>query len=188
MNDIRVHMPAAEVSPYAGFWRRVGAALIDAVILVVPYILLAQKTVISSDHASFIALQPTPGSALLLAAIYWAYKAGMEAASWRGTLGKRVMRLRVTDERGRRLSLLRATARSWISWGPMLAVATGMMGDILGLLALISCIVVAVTPRKQGAHDLLARCLVVRDGAAFEQTPATGPAMEPATRDEEELE
>jgi uncharacterized RDD family membrane protein YckC len=170
MNDIQVHMPTAEVSPYAGFWRRVGAALIDAAILVMPYILLAQKTVISGEHASFFALQPTPDSALLLAAIYWAYKAGMEAAPWRATLGKLAMRLRVTDERGRRVSVLRATARSWISWAPMLAAVAGVAGDILGLLALISCIVVAATPRKQGAHDLLARCLVVREGAAFEVT------------------
>ena len=180
MNPIRVHMPAAEVSPYAGFWRRVGAALIDAAILVMPYILLAQKTVISDAHTSFVALQPAPEMALLLAAIYWAYKVGMEASPWRGTLGKRAMRLRVTDERGRRLSVLRATARSWITWAPMLAAVAGVAGDILGLLALISCIVVALTPRKQGAHDLLARCLVVRERAAFE-TVAT-------TVDEEETE
>lgn len=178
MNDIRVHMPAAEVSPYAGFWRRVGAALIDAAILVIPYILLAQKTVISDGHASYFALQPAPGMAVLLAAIYWAYKVGLEASPWRATLGKLAMRLRVTDERGQRLSVLRATARSWITWGPMLMAAAGVAGDILGLLALISCIVVALTPRKQGAHDLLARTLVVRDGAAFDSAPQTAEEAE----------
>ena len=163
-------MPAAEITPYAGFWRRVGAAPIAAAILVIPDLLLARKTPISGTHASFFAPRPTPGSAPLLAALYRACKAGLQAAPWRGTLGKRAMRLRVADERGRRLSLLRATARSRISWAPLLAAVAGVAGDIPGLLAPISCIVVAVTPRKQGAHNLLARCLVTVATAGKEET------------------
>ena len=113
MSETRLHMPAETVSPYAGFWRRAGAGLIDTALFVVPYILLAEKTVIGSGHASFIALQPSPALSLALGAIYWAYKAGLEASPLRGTIGKRALRIRVCDETGRRLSLPRATARSW---------------------------------------------------------------------------
>ncbi len=172
MSETRLHMPAETVSPYAGFWRRAGAGLIDTALFVVPYILLAEKTVIGSGHASFIALQPSPALSLALGAIYWAYKAGLEASPLRGTIGKRALRIRVCDETGRRLSLPRATARSWIVWLPPPVGALGVVGDIVGLVALISCIVVAVTARKQGVHDMLARCLVVRDGAVFEAAPA----------------
>jgi hypothetical protein len=57
---------------------------------------------------------------------------------------------------------------------------TGFFG-LVGVIAVnVSCITVAFTARKQGWHDMMAKCLVVRKGATFEQGPP-GPPKPKAT-------
>ncbi len=65
------------------------------------------------------------------------------------TLGKRLMGLRVTDLEGEAISFARASLRHFakiLSLAPLMA----------GYLA------VAVTARRQGFHDKIAGCLVLR--------------------------
>lgn len=72
--------------PRAGFWRRFGAALIDSIILGIPYIVLTRI------------LDDALGSALSLG-IDVAYFAYLEGGASGQTLGKRALGIRVIDFR-----------------------------------------------------------------------------------------
>lgn len=86
----------------------------------------------------------------------WLYQAFLESSSWQGTIGKKVLGLRVTDMNGNRISFGRATGRYF-----------GMM--LSGMICFIGFVMVAFTEKKQGLHDLLAGTLVL-----------TGPALPPS--------
>ena len=141
---------------YGGFWIRVVAAIIDAIIL---------RVVVSPIRMIFGALGwagtmsgvPHFGLALfgggitLIAMIFasWLYEAFMESSSYQATLGKMIFGMKVTDLNGNRISFERATGRHFAKW---------LSGLILG----IGYIMVGFTERKQGLHDLLAGTLVRR--------------------------
>lgn len=79
----------------------------------------------------------------------WLYEALLTASSWQGTVGKRVLRLKVTDEAGSRISFGRATGR--------------FFAKILSQALLwIGFIMVAFTDRKRGLHDMIAGTLVMK--------------------------
>jgi uncharacterized RDD family membrane protein YckC len=79
----------------------------------------------------------------------WLYEALMESSSYQATLGKMIFGMKVTDLGGNRISFERATGRHF---------AKILSAMILG----IGYIMVGVTERKQGLHDLLAGTLVRR--------------------------
>jgi uncharacterized RDD family membrane protein YckC len=142
------------LTAYAGFWRRAVAASIDVAILLlllVPIILVVVMTFdVRADRLG-------PGDAVYWLAnilITWLYYAGLESGVRQATLGKRLMRLKVTDLDGEPISFGRATARHFAK----LVSAAPLM---IGFLA------AAVTARRQGFHDMIAGCLVVYapDGA-----------------------
>jgi len=141
---------------YGGFWIRVVAAIIDAIIL---------RVVVSPVSMIFGGLGlaggmtglPHRGLALLGGGVTfilllfgsWLYEAFMESSSYQATLGKMIFGMKVTDLYGNRISFGRATGRHFAKW----------------LSAMILCIgymMVGFTERKQGLHDLLAGTLVRR--------------------------
>ena len=90
----------------------------------------------------------------------WLYFAGLESSSKQATPGKMAMGIQVTDLNGHRISFGRATAR--------------YLGKILSsMILMIGYLMVLFTARKQGLHDLLAGCLVVRR-PAVQTWPAAG--------------
>ena len=78
-----------------------------------------------------------------------AYFAGLHASKWQGTIGKKILGLKVTDLKGNRISF-------WRAFGRYLA-----MSFLSGIL-LIGYIMAAFTEKKQGLHDLIAGTLVVK--------------------------
>jgi len=154
----------AAVSPgvvqYAGFWRRLGASVIDGLIIgaaqTVIQIILMVAGVIDLD-----ALEAGPDSAeyaRLMAVSYvlsgvmfviqMIYFALMESSSKQATLGKMVLGIVVTDVDGKRISLGRAIGRN--------------LGKIVSsIILLIGYFMIAFTQKKQGLHDIMAGCLVV---------------------------
>jgi uncharacterized RDD family membrane protein YckC len=120
---------------YAGFWIRVGAYVIDAVVLVLPALVL----------------RVTFGQAgsLVMVVVSWLYFATMESSGIQGTVGKALLGLEVTDRYGRRISFGRATGRYF---------AKVLSGLTLG----IGYLMVGLSSRKRGLHDLVAGTLVVR--------------------------
>lgn len=124
----------AAAPAYAGFWMRLGAYLIDIVVLFIPLFILALV-----PGVNFIAGLVGP----------WLYFALQESSERQATIGKRALNMYVTDLQGRRLTFGRATGRHF---GRLLCVLTLGIGYLM----------VAFTERKQGLHDMVAATLVWR--------------------------
>lgn len=137
--------------PYAGFWIRFGAYLIDAILLgIIGGIIggvFGGAMAASGDPGVF-----TGGSILLNLVsliIGIGYFAGMESSSWQATLGKKALGLVVTDVDGGRISLLNGVGRYFAK-------------ILSAVILLIGFIMVAFTDKKQGLHDLIAGTLVLK--------------------------
>ena len=134
---------------YAGFWKRLAAAFLDAIVTTVAGgligfglgILLA--VVGTRDPALFRGVGNIIG--ILLA---WLYFALMESSQTQGTLGKMALGIKVTDMSGRRIGFGKATGRHF---GKMISAAIFCIGFIM----------IGFTGKKQGLHDIMAGCLVV---------------------------
>ena len=140
---------------YGGFWRRVGAYLIDVILLaIVGSILggiLGFGTAVTMAPGAMpddvLLSQVMSANNLLSIALGIAYFAGMESSSFQATLGKKALGMVVTDLAGNRISLLRGIGRYF--------------AKILSAIILcIGFIMVAFTGKKQGLHDMLAGTLV----------------------------
>jgi uncharacterized RDD family membrane protein YckC len=94
------------------------------------------------------------------------YLAGYEASRRQGTVGKTFLRIRVTDEEGRRISALRAVARSLAKAALAYTLFVALIFAPLLLLALAAPLF--LTPRHQGLHDLAAGTFVLK-GAAVDE-------------------
>jgi uncharacterized RDD family membrane protein YckC len=144
----------------AGFWRRLGASAVDAIllagVLALQSLALLSLTVIgmtiATPNASKIEL---PAAQILIAVaivqliISWLYSALLISSAWRATLGKRLAGLEVTDLRGDPISFARATARY----------AAKRLTPLTFYFGFLMC---AVSARRQGLHDMIAGTLVVR--------------------------
>lgn len=169
------------LTDYAGFWKRVAAYILDALVLWIPNMLLsslfganeAAETYLQAKLAAgsdpqlalqaFDAYLHALGPALMAQTVVtWLYFAVCESSAWQGTLGKRALGIRVTDLTGGRISFMRATGRYF--------------GKLLSAFILcVGFLMVAWTQRKQGLHDLLAQTLVL-NGRPGEQPSAQSPS------------
>ena len=155
---------------YAGFWLRVGSAVIDAVLFIVPmsllFFLLPKEVseTLATDGSVTMTFYTTPIINLVFGLILWLYKTLLESSSIQATIGKRTLKLVVTDLNGERISFGKAAFRSWVVWLPWVA-SLPYVQMIVFLVALIACLVVGFTSKKQGLHDRMAKCLVLRSEA-----------------------
>ncbi len=134
---------------YAGFWRRVAAAVIDGIVLGFAGFILGffLGLLIVLTGAGQEALRIL--SNVLGIAIAWLYHAILESSSAQATLGKLAIGIKVTDLEGKRIGFGRASGRYF-----------GMM--VSALILFIGFIMVGFTRKKQGLHDIMAGCLVVK--------------------------
>lgn len=192
MNEVQINYEESTPSPYARFWRRVAASVIDALI-VLPVSVLALWFTLSVDHKTYGQSLIPPSYFILIGAFLLAYRTGFETSRYQGTPGKKIMDIIVTDLGGGPISFQAASIRSWVYWGGSVlalldivfgaSTAMGGMGFFLflGSIAItVSCVMVAFTDRQQGGHDIMADCLVVRKGARFEPPPPGSTPPEPA--------
>jgi uncharacterized RDD family membrane protein YckC len=157
--------------PYAGFWVRFVAIVIDGLILAIPqWIVLAivfslfggfaqlarmsemgktnDPRVVMALFAPLLFVFLVAG--LLIMVVQWLYFAGMESSGRQATFGKAAMSLRVTGLEGLRLSFGHATGRFFSKL-------------ISGLIPLgIGYIMAGFTAKKQALHDMIAGTLVLR--------------------------
>jgi len=135
---------------YGGFWLRVIAAIIDAVIVSAISAVLG----VLSAMALWV-----PGAFVTS----WLYEALMTASRHRATLGKLAVGLKVTDHAGHQLSFARSTGRYFAKYVSLVLLCIGF-------------IMVAFSERKRGLHDLLAGTLVLkRNSPPGGPISATGP-------------
>jgi uncharacterized RDD family membrane protein YckC len=138
--------------PYGGFWWRVLAYILDAIILQIATsiiggifgvgLALPLTGLGAGENAAFgMMMFGMIGASLV---INWLYFAIMEA-----TVGKLAVGVVVTDLRGERLTFARATGRYFAK-------------ILSSLILCIGYIMVAFTERKQGLHDIVASTLVYK--------------------------
>ena len=149
---------------YAGFWLRVVAFIIDAIVLSVVYLLLiipvydffAPDTVYEFAGPGTVVEQPallqwmvidfSQGILVLTGIVYYTI---MEASRFQATVGKMAMELRVTDGSGRRLTFSKSLLRN-------------VSKLLSSLLLMAGHIAMAFTKRKQALHDFIANALVMK--------------------------
>jgi len=153
--------------PYAGFWERFAAYLIDGVVLGIPFGLAVLVLIFLFGGFGMMLHRNAvdPGAAMALAAplimvfflgmlgfviLQWLYFAGMESSARQTTFGKSVMSMRVTNYEGQRISFGHATGRFFAK------IVSGMVPFAIGY------IMAAFTERKQALHDLIAGTLVLK--------------------------
>ena len=156
---------------YAGFLPRVAAAVIDFVLmtpLIVVLLFFTMPRVTQQDLAADTRLQKGADrsdaawhrflqqemqilGALALSTFIasWPYYTFLEASPTQGTIGKMMLRLKVTDLDGRRIGWGRANARYFGRWLSGLPYCAGYLFPLF-------------TAKKQALHDLMARCLVLK--------------------------
>lgn len=155
--EVIVREPRKTELRFAGFWRRVAATLIDALLFYVVFgVLFAVLSGVARGSASgsggggrSARLVIMNVMVIVVVVAAWIYSALLESSKSQATLGKKALGIKVTDAQGERISFGRATGRFWSKCVSAFAVGIGF------LLA-------AFTGKKQALHDLMARTLVVR--------------------------
>lgn len=157
----------SRIYPYAGFWRRAVALMIDSIILSIPAVLLyalimlsitlglasRQNALSQSGDASLAgALAVVGGTFFFQVAffvLFWLYFAFMESGKKQATFGKRVMGIKVVGANGERISFARATGRFFGKY-------------VSGLILNFGYCMAGFTKKRQALHDLMAETYVVQ--------------------------
>ena len=79
-----------------------------------------------------------------------AYYASLQSSKWQATIGKKLLKIKVTTMEGRRIGFIRATVRYIVMFG-------------LSSIFFIGYLLALFTQRRQALHDLIARTVVVKD-------------------------
>ena len=149
---------------YAGFWLRVGATAIDGIILIIVDVLIGLILYGTALHCGIVeqhiyqngewttgsVQQCTTSNGLLSFAYYWLYFTLLESSKWQATIGKKLLKLKVTDEAGAPIGFGKASVRYWSK-------------ILSGVILFIGFVMVGFTEKKQGLHDKIAKTLVVRN-------------------------
>jgi uncharacterized RDD family membrane protein YckC/Tfp pilus assembly major pilin PilA len=144
--------------PYAGFWRRAGAYLIDYSLVGFVLKLLAAAILTGPAGGGKAALY-----VLILAIGGCLYYALLESSDSQATLGKRTLGIKVTDLRGEQISFGRALGRVFAHALSSLIVGFGF-------------VMASFTERRQTLHDKIAGTLVVKREESPAEIAAAGPA------------
>jgi len=152
---------------YAGFWLRFAAYLIDSILLGLIFFPLGLGLGLimgatGNNQNPELMMGLNGGLNMVSLVVTWLYSSLLESSSWQGTVGKKLIGLRVTDLDGRRISFGRATGRHF--------------GKILsGLICLVGFIMAAFTEKHQALHDQLAGTLVLTGPATGDPYPEPPP-------------
>ncbi len=150
---------ASAVNVYGGFWRRVGASIIDSLILYAVTFVVILATAIGETGNEADSAAAGLWAVLASNVFAWLYSALLESSSRQATLGKMAFGIRVTDLNGQRLGFGRATGRHFGKW-------------ISGLTLGVGFVMAAFTQRRQALHDKIAGTLVVRKDTNAERLAA----------------
>ena len=153
-------------SPYAGFWLRFLAYIIDGIVLsiifgVVIMVAIAAigvgylRTIIEgiragSDEFAFTVMGDIFVAIVFIVLASWIYHAWMESSPYQGTLGNMALGLIVTDMNDQPITFARASGRFFAR----------IISNLIPLE--IGYIMAGFTEKKQALHDMIAGTLVLR--------------------------
>jgi uncharacterized RDD family membrane protein YckC len=132
---------------YGGFWIRLVAYIIDAIVLSIVAGVLAAILGVNLMEPDIERYDPTLN--LLSFVIGWLYFALMESSERGATLGKMALGLRVVTGNGQRLTFLNATGRYFAK-------------ILSAIILFIGFIMIGFTDKKRGLHDMIANTLVIK--------------------------
>ena len=142
--------------PFKGFWIRVVASLLDAIILSVAFFFLAGFILfffssLFGDAAglAMLLLYLLLGIILLLL-----YKPLMEASDYQSTFGKYFLNMKIVDKEGRKITFTKSFIRT-IVYVLLIAI------PFLNTVSWLAFLMIGFTEYKQGLHDILAETYVV---------------------------
>ncbi len=150
--------PAAPAVRYGGFWIRFLAVVIDSFLISAVIYPVSFIIALLIAGAGYAVRMPSMGVQLVTAISAftlgvlgnWLYEALLLSSERQATVGKMILRLRVTDLEGQRIEFGRATARHFAKY-------------LSGMVLLIGYIMAAFTDRHRALHDMIAGTLVRRD-------------------------
>ncbi len=144
---------------YAGIWLRALAYLFDSFLLGGVLGAIVFWPILQSNHVGpsvrdllefyNSGSRQATSFGLLLDLASWLYFAAFESSRWQATPGKKLLGLAVTDMAGNRISFARASGRYFAK---IVSFLTLLMGFVM----------IGFTQKKQGLHDMIAGCLVVK--------------------------
>jgi uncharacterized RDD family membrane protein YckC len=124
---------------YAGFWVRLVAAIIDGLILLIPFVVCFGITGTKNEWLGLFLMW-------IVGFVYFVY---LESSSRKASFGKEAVGLVVTNTNGSQLTLQQASIR--------------YIGKLLSLVILyMGFIMIGFTEKKQGLHDMIAKTFVVK--------------------------
>ena len=138
-----------------GFWIRVGAYILDYLLLAIPGHLISVyfsdgvAPPVPGTPPSLSMLAPSLATMVFTIGLNWLYFAFMESSPMQAKIAKINCGLMVTDLQGQRISFARASGRYFARM-------------ISGLILCIGYIMVGIDAQNRGLHDMLASTLVVR--------------------------
>ena len=153
---VRIHEPPKPAEePYAGVWDRWTAYLIDFFIGLIFFVIVFLVIYLPFGQGSTAESGPAIVLGLLLGFVaYWLYYAFYESSPSQATLGKKVLKIKVTDEQGHPISFGRSLARSFFK---ILFTLTP-----LGFIVLINGLVIYSSAEKKGIHDYIVNTRVIK--------------------------
>lgn len=152
-----------KIYPYAGFWKRAIAFIIDMFVLSIPLGILMAALLVSPvmELVKSAAANAEPSPDIMLGIIgrylaggivswlvWWLYFALMESGKRQATLGKMALGIKVTGPHGKRMSFARATGRFFAK-------------IISGMPIYFGFYMAGFTRYRQALHDMIADTYVV---------------------------
>ena len=130
---------------YAGFWKRLVSYILDFLVLCLPIAAIQHLAFgdFDGNQKTFFDYRQTVN--IFGWCIYYVL---LETSKWQGTVGKKVMKLKVTNLEGGMVSVTQALTRYWMIIPACLLLFAGI-------------IMIAFTDKKQGLHDKVAKALVI---------------------------
>lgn len=131
---------------YVGFFKRLGATLVDGVVM---FFVMSLSFLVALSIDTFISLGLGKlAEEFIIGLIFLLYYPIMESSTSQGTLGKQFFDIKVVDKEGNRITFLRALMRFLLKFWSF-------------IIAFLGFVSIAFTEKKQGLHDMITETYVV---------------------------
>ncbi len=152
------------------FWKRVAATLLDGLIIALPLYLIFYSLIFNSVQAQGGDFYDQSYSGiseetvfkilfyyLMMVVVQILIYSFMESSSWKGTIGKRIMKLQITDNKGNPISFQKAIVRNVIK---LLISAFSNIGNGIIVFIYLVAQIIAYSQTKKFFHDQLSNTVI----------------------------
>lgn len=139
---------------YAGFWRQLWGGSLDIVIAMLSFSILfilvfAALVTISPEISNYPLDTLSPWFKFTSFLYYFLYRTVFIASPYRATYGMKAVNIFITDLEENRISFPRAVIRELLTY-------------VSSCFLWLGYLIIPFTEKKQGFHDMLTKCLVLK--------------------------